>query len=114
MDEPRDDFLAGARFAGNEHGGIGRGDPRGVAQHPAPFDRLADGSQVGARRRMVEHSRPDGVDTPGPIVVDLVVGLCDRQHRHCPLLPGDCRCSQRLPQPPFGRIRRLIRRCGED
>ena len=57
MDEPRDDFLAGARFAGNEHGGISRGDPRCVAQHPAPFDRLADDAQVGARRRMVEHAR---------------------------------------------------------
>ena len=84
MDEPRDDFLAGARFAGNEHGGISRGDLRCVAQHPAPFDRLADDAQVGARRRMVEHSRHDGVDTLGTIVVDLVVRLCDSQHCHCP------------------------------
>ena len=84
MDEPRDDFLAGARFAGNEHGGIGRGDLRRVAQHPAPFDRLADDAQVGARRRMVEHSRHGGVDTLGTIVVDVVVRLCDSQHRHCP------------------------------
>ena len=84
MDEPRDDFLAGARFAGNEHGGIRRGDLRRVAQHPAPFDRLADDAQVGARRRMVETSRHDGVDTLGTIVVEFVVRRCDSQHRHCP------------------------------
>ena len=75
MDEPRDDFLAGARFAGNEHGGIRRGDLRGVAQHPAPFNRLADDPQVGARRRMVESSRPGGVDSLHTIVVDVVVRL---------------------------------------
>ena len=94
MDEPRDDFLAGARLAGNEHGGVGRGDLRRLAQHPAPFDRLADDAQVGARRRMVEPSRHGGVDTLGTIVVDLVVRLCDSQHRRLPsLFLGDSGAS---------------------
>ena len=68
MHRPGHEFLAGARLAGNQDGGISRGDLRCVAQHPAPFDRLADDAQVSACRRMVENSRHDGVDTLGTIV----------------------------------------------
>ena len=70
--------------AGDQHRRISRGDLRRVAQYPAPFDRLADDAQVGARRRMVETSGYGGVDTLGTIVVDVVVRLCHSQHRHCP------------------------------
>ena len=47
MDEPRDDFLAGAGLAGHQHGRIGRGDLRRLAQHLAPFGRLSDDPQAG-------------------------------------------------------------------
>jgi hypothetical protein len=77
LDEPRDDLLAGARFAGNEDGGISRGDLRGVMQHPAPFDRLADDAQVDPHRRLVESSRHAAIDAMRTIVVNLMVRLCD-------------------------------------
>jgi hypothetical protein len=79
MDEPRDDFLAGAGFSGNEHGGIGCGDLRRVTQHPAPFDRLADGSKVAICGRMFESSL-HAVDAMRTIVVNLMVRLCNSQH----------------------------------
>ena len=42
MDEPRDDFLAGARLAGQEHRRLGVRDARGVREHVLPLLRLSD------------------------------------------------------------------------
>ena len=47
MDEARHDLLAGPGLAGDQDGGVGGGDLRGLAQHLAPLRGLADDSQAG-------------------------------------------------------------------
>ncbi len=46
MDEPRDDFLAGAGLAGEQHGRVGRRDLRRLLQHVAPFRGFADDADL--------------------------------------------------------------------
>ena len=71
MDEPRHDFLAGARLAGNQHGGVRRGDLRRLAQHLAPFSGLADDLQVRGRLQTVDASLHARVDALRALVIDL-------------------------------------------
>ena len=71
MDEPRHDLLAGARLAGNQHGGVGWGDLRRLAQHAAPFGGLADDLQVRGRSETVDASLHAGVEPVGAVVIDL-------------------------------------------
>ena len=77
MDEACDDFLAGARLASNQHGRVGRGDLRRLAQHVTPFDGLADDPQVGGRLQTVDASLHAGVDPLRAILVHLRRDLGD-------------------------------------
>ena len=77
MDEPRDDFLAGARLAGHQHRRVRRGDLRRLAQHLAPFDGLADDPQVGGRLQTVDASLHAGVDPLRTVVVHLRRDVAD-------------------------------------
>ena len=92
MDEPRHDFLAGARRAGDQHGRVRRGDLRRLAQHAAPFDTLADDAQVGARRQLIDPSLRVRV---GPLRT-RVIGLV-RRSSECPAL---CPESEVVRDPP--------------
>ena len=76
MDEPRHDFLAGPRLAGHQHGGVRRGHLRRLAQHPAPFDRLADHPRVAAVAELVRETSHARVELPGPGAA--VLGLARR------------------------------------
>ena len=72
MDEPRHDLLACARLAGNQHGGVRRGDLRRLVQHLAPFSGLAHDVQVRPRCHAIDGSLHGHVDPPRPLVVDLM------------------------------------------
>ena len=71
MDEPRHDFFAGAGLAGNEHGRVGRSDLCRLAQHRAPFGRLAHDTHVAPHGRLFDGSLHARVAPFHPVVVDL-------------------------------------------
>ena len=50
VNEARDDFLAGARFAGEQHGRFGLRDARRVRQHVLPLPRVADDAALAGAR----------------------------------------------------------------
>ena len=98
MDEPRHDFLAGARLAGDEHGRVRRGDLRRLAQHLAPFGGLADDLQV--------RGRPETVDASLDARVDAAVR--GRRRSDAVTLPSSPRCA---PRPRWYAIRRASGTC---
>jgi hypothetical protein len=71
MDEPRHDFLARARLAGDQHGGVSRRDLRRLAQHVAPFSGLADDLQVRGCLETIDASLHARVDTRCAVVIDV-------------------------------------------
>ena len=98
MDEPRHDFLAGARLAGHQHGRVRRGDLRRLAQHPAPFDGLADDPQRGRPPSTGRRLAARRVDPLRTGVVDLMGRPC-RACRGC------------APRPRWYAIRRASGTC---
>ena len=59
VDEPRHDFLAGARLAGQQHRGFGLRDARGLRQHVLPLLRVADDAPLAAARLELAGERGD-------------------------------------------------------
>jgi hypothetical protein len=59
VNEPGDDFLAGAGLAGQQHGGLGAGDARRLCQHVFPAPRPADHPAMAARRLQFARQRGD-------------------------------------------------------
>ena len=59
VQESRDDFLAGARLAEQQHRRVGRRDLRRLRQHLAPLRRLADDAAVAGPRVELVGQRPD-------------------------------------------------------
>ena len=59
VDEARDDFLAGARLAGEEHRRLGLRHARGLRQHVLPLPRMADDAAMAGARLELAGQRGD-------------------------------------------------------
>jgi hypothetical protein len=58
MQEAGNDFLAGTGLPEQQHGGVGRGDLRGLCQYLPPLPRLADDTAISGAGVQLLGQRP--------------------------------------------------------